>query len=114
SVPDEWKENFFGSADALEAMGSADADGDGLSNRDEYIAGSDPTKADWRFTSQNGVFTLRWAGEAGAFYTVEKRTPNSSNWVALSSHMEGQDAFLQYSENIQATQAYFYRVRREP
>jgi hypothetical protein len=42
-LPDAWEQSFFGTP--LGADGAADSDGDGLSNRQEYQAGTDPTDA---------------------------------------------------------------------
>ncbi len=42
-VPDWWETAYFGNATA--ATATADTDGDGFTNRDEYLAGSDPRLA---------------------------------------------------------------------
>ena len=40
-LPDLWETNFFGHP--TNASASADVDFDGMNNRDEYLAGTDPT-----------------------------------------------------------------------
>lgn len=114
SVPDEWKMHFFGSLAAPEAQGGADPDHDGLSNMEEWKAGSNPATSDWRFRIANDVFTLRWAGESGHSYSVERRPADSNTWTRVASSLQGADGFLEYSEkNVGSAKAYFYRVRRE-
>jgi hypothetical protein len=45
-LPDAWQIQYFGSVNAPNAQPAADPDGDGLSNLEEYLLGTDPTNAD--------------------------------------------------------------------
>jgi hypothetical protein len=45
-LPDAWEQRFFGNPTI--ANPNADPDGDGRNNRDEFLAGTDPTRADGR------------------------------------------------------------------
>jgi hypothetical protein len=42
-LPDLWQIQYFGSPGAANAGPNVDADGDGMSNLQEYLAGTDPT-----------------------------------------------------------------------
>ena len=82
-VPDNWMTQFFGSANP--AAGSLrgpndDFDGDGVSNRDEFRLGTDPTSTNsvLRFTSSSAT-QLNWLATAYEVYEVEA-TINFTNW----------------------------------
>jgi hypothetical protein len=46
-ISDDWETNYFGNVNTTNNASNAldDSDGDGMSNRDEYIAGTNPTNA---------------------------------------------------------------------
>lgn len=67
-LPDQWQILYFGSATAPGAGPNDDPDGDGLSNREEFLAGTHPLAA----SSSLRVLSVSWsAGEVGlSFATV--------------------------------------------
>ncbi|MBA4387785.1 MAG: hypothetical protein C0404_07380, partial [Verrucomicrobia bacterium] len=72
-IPDAWKIQYFGSASATNAGALIDADGDGMCNLSEFIAGTCPTNATSRFQ----VLALRsegGGGEAGFSVTFQTVT----------------------------------------
>jgi hypothetical protein len=48
-IPDNWKIHYFNSTNAVNGGATNDWDHDGMINRDEYIAGTDPTNANSSF-----------------------------------------------------------------
>jgi hypothetical protein len=78
-LPDYWTEEHFGTTTGSAANASAaasDADGDGKTNLDEYLAGTDPKSAAERFVAEvasvsaSGV-AIRFASVVGRSYSIE-------------------------------------------
>jgi hypothetical protein len=74
-IPQEWMSGYFGNDIFSWPSPYTDTDGDGASNRDEFLAGTDPTDANsvlrqrLRHTPQ-GLF-LDWNTEPGLIYQVQ-------------------------------------------
>jgi hypothetical protein len=75
-LPDAWERIYFG---ALGVNPDADADEDGMSNREEYLAGTNPTNATdrLRITAFSGPpggtnVSLSWSSVATRFYAIQK------------------------------------------
>lgn len=81
-LPDTW-ETMFGITDP-----EADDDGDGLSNRHEYFANTNPTNAASALRvlsaarQPNGHFTLTWASVGGVRYRVQSTDATTPAGVA--------------------------------
>lgn len=86
-LPDAWELQYFGN---LKQDGSTDSDGDGASNREEFLAGTHPGSAASfpRLESASSPFggnpVLRFPREGGRSYRLLYRdTLSSANWNEL-------------------------------
>jgi len=81
-LPDAWERTFFGT---LGVNPDADPDGDGMSNREEYLAGTNPTNSLSRLEIIASVFasggtngSLTWSSVPARSYFIEKALDLSS------------------------------------
>lgn len=82
-IPYEWMTCYFGADLWSWPSPSADSDGDGMSNLNEFLAGSDPTNAAsvLRVQLQQGLY-LNWNTQTGLIYQVQGST-NLEDWTNL-------------------------------
>ncbi len=72
-MANSWETEFFGS---LGCDAACDADGDGLNNQGEFIAGTNPTNSESCFKVNTGkavdgsAFVLTWDSVTGRVYSV--------------------------------------------
>ncbi|HYV31425.1 MAG TPA: hypothetical protein VEO53_10005, partial [Candidatus Binatia bacterium] len=89
-LPDDWETNYFGSITDPRADPSADPDGDGMSNRAEYLAGTDPMNGQSYLkieqTTTPGSAVLRFGAIANRTYTIRYTdNPGLGPWSNLGS-----------------------------
>jgi hypothetical protein len=114
-IPDSWRLLHFGTISSPASAASADPDGDGASNWQEYIAGTDPLNAASVFKLQatpnaGSAFSLQWQSVAGKSYTLQSAaSPTSSAWTTITT-MSGTGASMSWSDTSGSTQAKFYRA----
>jgi hypothetical protein len=89
-LPDAWEQARFGT---LNYGANDDPDGDGLTNWEEWQAGTDPLQAGSAFAAQQGAaeptgFRLRWASVPGKSYDIEfKDEMLPGDWNSLTSNI---------------------------
>jgi hypothetical protein len=112
-IPQEWMVRYFGGDMFSWPSPNADSDGDGMSNKDEFLAGTDPTNKDsvlrvrLQSTSQ-GLF-LNWDTQPGLIYQVQTCT-DLRNWTDVGSPRFASGAID--SMYVGGSNANYYRVLR--
>jgi len=117
-LPDAWERQYFGSLNAPEGGPEQDPDGDGLTNRQEFLAGTDPRVAAsvLRITSvhfSEADVVIRFSTMSGRSYRVE-RTANldRDSWTTVADHVVGTGAVVEVSDfGADGQRRQFYRVR---
>jgi len=115
-IPDSWRLRWFGTIYNALSAANADACGDGISNWQKYIAGTDPTDptAYPRLKSKTPVpsgssAAIHWLTVSGKQYVIERSAslfPGS--WTAISTNTgTGTDMEIDDSSSGKAS---FYRV----
>jgi hypothetical protein len=83
-LPDDWQTEFWGSNTTKWAAMNVDSDGDGASNFDEFLAGTDPRNANSALRGQvaasaNGQLFFNWMATTGLVYQIQHST-DLVNW----------------------------------
>jgi hypothetical protein len=92
---------------------TGDDDGDGQTNADELIAGTDPLNPNSRFAIETIVATptgttLTWTAVPGRIYTVETRDDLSNGvWVPIASGLTNGT----YTDSVISPSRKFYRLK---
>ncbi len=116
-IPDSWRLRYFGTIYNLLSQASADADGDGMNNWQEYVAGTDPTdRASMlrvgpdRSVPQSQAPLIHWPSVLNKQYVIERASRLfPANWSAISTNT-GTGGDMQFQDSTSGP-ARFYRVR---
>lgn len=119
-IPDEWRLRHF-QTDSLAgnflSAATADADGDGFLNWQEFLAGTDPneSKSALRMRSDHvpgSGIKLRWPTVAGKNYVIEyTQSLSGGGWTALSTQVAGTGLDLEITVATSGRAPRYYRVR---
>jgi hypothetical protein len=95
-IPDSWRLRYFGTVDNLLSVSNADADGDGLNNWQEYVAGTDPTDpksylftgTDQSMAQSQQDSVIYWPSVQGKQYVI-LRSPSlfPGSWTSISTNI---------------------------
>jgi Tol biopolymer transport system component len=116
-MDDDWEVAYFSN---LARDGSGDFDADGVSDRDEFLAGTDPTNGGSVFRALTvasiggGSRNIVWTGNPARTYRVEfKDDLNAAAWTALDSVISWNGGNAVATDPASAASR-FYRVVRLP
>lgn len=123
-IPDNWMNAHFNHATgqaADKSRATDDADGDGFTNLQEFLAGTDPRNASSRFritsvTSASANITITFSAVAGKTYRVEYNDDlTSSTWLLLQDQLFATGSTLSLADvGATALPHRFYRAVLEP
>ena len=120
-IPDWWRLQYFGCTNCPQAAATADPDGDGMNNYQEFTAGTDPTdnRSRLRFFDlgmNNGKPVLSFESLLGQHYVVESRDDLiHGTWILQRTNVWGRtDATTLTDTNAAGHSQRFYRVRVQP
>lgn len=113
-LPDDWQAQYFGATPKLWPAPTVDSDGDGVSDRDEFLAGTDPLNPGdaLRVTLSQGFGgrQVSWNAKLGATYRVQSSS-DLAQWLDLTRPVFAAEAspFITVSET---NGALYFRVLR--
>ena len=114
-LPDDWEQTYFGSATA--GVAAADPDLDGLSNWQEYVAGTSPTDrastlvllAPPAGLPPATPQVMTWSSVSNRFYTVYDSTNLLRGFTPRAYHLPATTPF-NYFTNTAGADVRFFRI----
>ena len=120
-IPSGWKTQYFGATNAVNGGALDDWDHDGVSNLNEYLAGTNPTNASSKFqvTSFNGQggtnFVIQWSSVAGKRYALQTSTNILAGFGGWgTNHIPATPPLNKAAVSVDQVQHRYYRVMVEP
>ena len=114
-IPDWWRLVQFGTVSNLLSAANLDPDGDGASNWQEYVAGTNPNDPNsvlqLTTPAPSGNYSVQWPSIVGKNYTLECSTSLfSTNWTVIATNILGTGQPIQFTDPAPQGQARFYRA----
>jgi hypothetical protein len=116
-IPDAWENQFFSSLGVLGMYG--DRDSDGATDRDEYLAGTNPVDNDSCFrcytpyVDAGSEFVLSWSSVSNREYDIRVSTNISWGFDMLQSNVVATPPQNVYTDNVSAAGVRFYQIRTQ-
>ncbi len=113
-LPDWWELKYFSSATA--ALPNDDSDGDGLTNAQEFAAGTDPRSGASALRVSNivndaSIIRIDFPSVFGKSYQLQyKNNLTDSNWTEVGTPVTGNGGIVEGSDNSAGGGHRFYRV----
>ena len=96
-IPDTWELKFFGNASTYRTA-ATDTDGDGMTDYDEFIAGTDPNNPPRPFKllayATDGGLKLEWASVPGQMYQIHGSL-DAVTWTPVGTWLEASSNLMQ-------------------
>lgn len=113
---DAWEISQFGN---LDQTAEDDSDGDGRSNLDEYIAGTDPTKSSSRFevlsaTYNGSSVVIRWSAVADRVYNIYWTADLTQSFTLIASGIQGSTSEYTHLSKKLPTCGYYKMTVQKP
>jgi hypothetical protein len=113
-ISDSWRLFYFGTTTTnSSSCASCDADGDGMSNWEEYIAGTNPTNANsvLFITQLNAMSQLVvWSSVAGKSYQVYATSDLLAPFTPISGAIPSAGTTTSFTDNTPPDAHRFYRI----
>jgi hypothetical protein len=117
-IPDSWRLRYFGTVYDILSQASADADGDGMNNYQEYVAGTDPTDRNSVLvssTTRTGATSpqdcvIHWPSVAGKQYTIQRSSSLFTGpWTVIGT-TTGTGGTMEFHD-VSGGNSRYYRVQ---
>ena len=110
-LPDVYETSTQGLNKMNPADAALDNDGDGLSNLEEFIAGTNPNDSGSRLvcagTKTGGNYQVEFPTVAGRIYRLEGSETLSGAWETLAIHIEGTGGTVSVTISVAASRKFF-------